>query len=158
MGHLYIVRQPKSLSANKFHSILSDQRIKRRQKIDLHLRASIARQILLQSLVKTAKKFHSQFCFIKTSLLCSNPARCEAPDEAATKATHEVVAGTTRRVTRQMAGFQQRPKWGCNSVGRVPQWHCGCRGFDSHQLHQISGLQNQNSNTGFRNTRKFNII
>ena len=29
-----------------------------------------------------------------------------------------------------------RTLWGCSSVGRAPQWHCGGQGFKSLQLHQ----------------------
>src|SRR5271163_2207222 len=29
-------------------------------------------------------------------------------------------------------------RWGCGAVGSAPRWHRGGRGFESHQLHQIS--------------------
>jgi hypothetical protein len=38
-------------------------------------------------------------------------------------------------------------RWGCSSVGRVPPWRGGGRGFDSRQLHHIY-LLNKGGTTG----------
>ena len=31
--------------------------------------------------------------------------------------------------------------WACSAVGSAPQWHCGGRGFESHQVHLFSFIK-----------------
>lgn len=36
--------------------------------------------------------------------------------------------------------MQDKNSWGCSSVGRAPQWHCGGRRFEPDHLHFLQPL------------------
>ena len=49
-----------------------------------------------------------------------------------------LVSGTSGSNTLEVRVFLRPPFWGCSSVDRALRSHRRGRGFESHQLHQIS--------------------